>query len=663
MALDSSGPAAESPYLTFANSDFKVAVDGSQYSCDGKFTDRNGNKYERSTTGSSNSGRNDRPGKTDSGSNSDTWQRQNSEDSNSSDPQGDLGESSATTKPKYPSLKRNGACDSAGSAAHGNGCKPCAFYCYSEGGCRDGSACVFCHQLHESKLRKRKENWKNSHKALQRERVDGRRDRNRRENGGGERRWESGSSQGGPRGPGSDSTCTSHLGSQDLQPMPAGYFPDEGLLGQSMPDLLAQIAGSPNRLKSLRAEGDGVLRNVLKGMQQPTYAADGVQLQSPFRKPGPTFNTEGVSGNRALPKDFAQSVQGSCILPASELGAPPEGVSNEIGSLMRSIANGHGVLDAQAAHADDTMSTKHCNAQMALPAGVVNALTSGRASEIFAYTPNSLVVAVGQKVELRPSRNDSCPRLFAVAPELPRGVAIDKTTGLITGTAQEATDGLVAHFVTSCEPSMIAADIKIQIAIVHINVITVVAPGYTIANLCRKETGDMTLTLRDDTRTSASTSHILPNSVSGPQVEAPHMFAQDFQKQSTGYSQLGTQGHAQQALIAGIQQQLLQEQLLQNASMQPQYVPSPPQPCAQGRQELARLLQLANMQQGYGPNPQQVQAAAEFQEQFMQNANMQSSYSPNARVMQQNLAAQIEAQLLQAVTVLRAMGGNPQPDQ
>jgi len=292
---------------------------------------------------------------------------------------------------------------------------------------------------------------------------------------------------------------------------------------------------------------------------------------------------------------------------------------------MRSIANapGLGALNTQAAHGGDAQS---------MPAGIANALTSGRASEIFAYTPNSMVVAVGQKVELRPPRNESC-RLFAVAPELPRGIEIDKTTGLITGTAQEATDGIGSYFVTSCEPSMVAADIKIEIAMVHINVIKVVAPGYTVKNVCREATGEMTLTLHDDVSNSAATSCVGPS-------------------QSTESSELFTQ--QQLALISGMQEQLVQEQTLQNAANLGH--PSSQLWAQQGQQPWQNFLQFANMQQGYGPLPQ-VEAFAQLQ------ANMQFGSQPRENVSQQVLAAQIEAQLMQAVTVIRGMGGNQLPDQ
>jgi len=60
----------------------------------------------------------------------------------------------------FDSLERNGPQESLGSRQHPEGCKPCAFYCYSLCGCRNGPSCIFCHLFHESKLRQRREEWK-----------------------------------------------------------------------------------------------------------------------------------------------------------------------------------------------------------------------------------------------------------------------------------------------------------------------------------------------------------------------------------------------------------------------------------------------------------------------------------------------------------------------
>lgn len=86
------------------------------------------------------------------------------ESSSSDDPQtGDLKkspeESEGSNIANFPSLQRDGPTESLGSADHPD-CKPCAFYCYSLRGCRNGSNCTYCHLFHESKLRQRRDEWK-----------------------------------------------------------------------------------------------------------------------------------------------------------------------------------------------------------------------------------------------------------------------------------------------------------------------------------------------------------------------------------------------------------------------------------------------------------------------------------------------------------------------
>jgi len=86
------------------------------------------------------------------------------------------------SRPLLPSLLRQGPSHSIGSAGHNDGtCKPCAFYCFSECGCRDGENCVFCHLFHKSKLRQRKDTWKKGRKSMHKERIDRRRNEDQHE--------------------------------------------------------------------------------------------------------------------------------------------------------------------------------------------------------------------------------------------------------------------------------------------------------------------------------------------------------------------------------------------------------------------------------------------------------------------------------------------------
>jgi len=106
-------------------------------------------------------------------------------------------------------------------------------------------------------------------------------------------------------------------------------------------------------------------------------------------------------------------------------------------------------------------------------------LRSGHVGDFFSYTPGTVIAVVGQMVELWPKTNDSHPRVFAVAPRLPRGLTIDKFTGLIHGTPEECTDGPLVYFVTACEP---CADFNTSIAIIHVNVLSISSPGYPTAH-------------------------------------------------------------------------------------------------------------------------------------------------------------------------------------
>lgn len=87
----------------------------------------------------------------------DTW----SPDDNGSSFADDRTEDNAN----LPSLCKDGASANAGSVGHPNDCKPCAFYCFSLRGCRNGVGCSYCHLFHESKLRQRREEWKRQQRA------------------------------------------------------------------------------------------------------------------------------------------------------------------------------------------------------------------------------------------------------------------------------------------------------------------------------------------------------------------------------------------------------------------------------------------------------------------------------------------------------------------
>lgn len=60
-----------------------------------------------------------------------------------------------------PSLRKDGPDGSnVGSKGHPESCKPCAFYCFSLRGCNAAQECTYCHLFHESRMRRRRAEWK-----------------------------------------------------------------------------------------------------------------------------------------------------------------------------------------------------------------------------------------------------------------------------------------------------------------------------------------------------------------------------------------------------------------------------------------------------------------------------------------------------------------------
>merc|ERR1719313_995872 len=106
--------------------------------------------------------------------------------------------------------------------------------------------------------------------------------------------------------------------------------------------------------------------------------------------------------------------------------------------------------------------------------------------ERFSYMPPSSVAALGQEMELWPVVSGSNPRVFAIAPPLPRGLSIDKFTGVVRGVPQQTTTGNSTHFVTCCEP---LAHFSISIAVIHLNILSSATPVDQSANLLQHVLG------------------------------------------------------------------------------------------------------------------------------------------------------------------------------
>lgn len=68
----------------------------------------------------------------------------------------------------YQTLRVAGPQTSEGSDGHPDNCTPCTFYCFARRGCSRGTECKFCHLSHQSKLRLRREAWKEQQREKRR---------------------------------------------------------------------------------------------------------------------------------------------------------------------------------------------------------------------------------------------------------------------------------------------------------------------------------------------------------------------------------------------------------------------------------------------------------------------------------------------------------------
>ena len=85
------------------------------------------------------------------------------------------------------------------------------------------------------------------------------------------------------------------------------------------------------------------------------------------------------------------------------------------------------------------------------------------------YTPCSLEIFVGQKVELCPLVSHPPSFSFAVDPQLPSGAVLDERSGLVHGCPQEPTPGQVKHYVYACNPAR--CPMRARVAVIKLTVI------------------------------------------------------------------------------------------------------------------------------------------------------------------------------------------------
>jgi len=453
----------------------KADVDGTASHCSSTVTRcpaPSGDEGEDTRSGhGSGSGSNGRSRAGETNKTQDTWSR---DDVSSS---GD-GQRSETTPEdgagaaNFASLQRDGPSASCGSTGHPEQCKPCAFYCYSLRGCRNGDGCVFCHLFHESKLQQRREEWKRA----QREKR-GRMRKNAREE-----------------------AQASVVASQAVESTPAPAQPT--LIHHTAKVKPTFLQGVSATMEDQEERPVAKVAYVREG--EPAKELSVGAQQSPFRKNAAAAAVKaGAAGTAPGTSLGGQKKQKKPLKPQKPAAQDSLGTPMHVPALF------------------DTMNPM--TNPMAVP-GMTNGMNGNMPMDFFSYTPSSVVVGVGQAVELWPPVPIlSAGMLFAVSPALPRGLALDKNTGLIAGTAQEGTDGSKQYFVTACNPRAVVPSIRVSM--VDIKVINVQAPGYTMSSLVQPEPGVTVVTLREDPNA--------PNPAMGTAEMLQSIMAQQYPQAST----------------------------------------------------------------------------------------------------------------------------------
>lgn len=427
---------------------------------------------------------------------------------------------------KFPSLSRQGPSFSVGSLDHPNGCKPCAFYCFSDSGCRDSDACTFCHLFHTSKLRQRRESWKKSRKTMYQERQETRRGRSYNDQSGSDE-WQQGYRQNGRRknkgaaeSPWDSSYSMEAVGNKMAEVGAAVEPVTQPWLHSSpwaaTPGVYDYQTQDPSRLGCLRSDGDGVLNEVLNTLvahRLPTQSHQGLQPGAPSQQVAPTYigpsfsqdiaaDVQGRFPVRPSARSFPAAARAAPLIPGAlvnslelpveyvhgmtgqmnghacppRLDASPDILEpNVLGALLRSMANVQSPYPADAALNSIPVPSATFDERRIAPPGVSGEGSIIADGQSFTYMPSEVTVAVGQQVDMWPQIS-SRVRLFAIAPELPRGLTLQTRTGRICGAPQEPV-GQCPYFVTSCEPHANNNASRLQIAIVHINVIDVGSAG------------------------------------------------------------------------------------------------------------------------------------------------------------------------------------------
>lgn len=111
-----------------------------------------------------------------------------------------------------------------------------------------------------------------------------------------------------------------------------------------------------------------------------------------------------------------------------------------------------------------------------------NLAGTGLPTEFFQYTPRSAVIGVGQLIELWPPVPLMLSSMvFAVSPELPKGLSLDERVGLIHGRAQVTSNGATPYFVTAC--ALGDERVVVKVAVVRLKVVEMQSLGPPTSSL------------------------------------------------------------------------------------------------------------------------------------------------------------------------------------
>lgn len=358
--------------------------------------------------------------------------------------QEDAATSNSATGPgaNRTSLHRDGPSVSLGSAQHPDECNPCSFYCYSLRGCRNLDGCEFCHQFHESKIRKRRSAWKKAQRA---KRVP-------------------------PKEPKRGKAAERREGAKSSIP-DAAASPQPALEANLRPALKVEfVAGQPRPAAPWKPATSLAAKNHVVVATADIQADVCSNTAVGLCEVGATRVGKREKAQRKQRREHAGREIN--VAPVATLAAP-----------VATLPNGF---------------TAPCGAGLELGVGAPPPL----AAAYFSYTPNSVVARIGQRVELWPPVINSAPLVYAVAPKLPGGLTIDRHTGYIGGITEEATDGSSTFFITACEQRSVITNVRL--AIIHLNVVNCFASGFTTpglsgASLVRPELQVSPLPLMEDT--------------------------------------------------------------------------------------------------------------------------------------------------------------------